>query len=70
MMAIVGPLTAIVAFVVMQLAFGAADRGGSATLLLQIIGFVAFLLWLASALATTVGIIGATVRTVRQRQSG
>ncbi|MGA9360002.1 MAG: DUF2510 domain-containing protein, partial [Mycobacterium sp.] len=43
-MAIAGPIAAFVTFVIMQLAFGAADSGGSGTLMFQIIGFVAFLL--------------------------
>ena len=66
-MAIAGPPTAIVTFVLMQLAFGAADSAGSPTLLFQIVGFVLFLVWLASIAATIVGIVGAIVRSVRQR---
>jgi hypothetical protein len=65
-MAIVGPPTSIVAFVVMQLAFGAANSAGSGTLWFQIVGFALFLVWLASIVATIVGIIGAVVRSVRQ----
>ncbi|OBG25435.1 DUF2510 domain-containing protein [Mycobacterium sp. E3198] len=66
-MAIGGPPTAIVTFILMQLAFGAANRGGSGTLIFQISGFVLFLLWLASAVATIVGVVGAIVRSVRQQ---
>jgi hypothetical protein len=66
-MAIGGPITALVTYVIMQLAFSAADSGGSGTLIFQIIGFVAFLLWLASVVATIVGIIGTVVWAVRQR---
>jgi len=63
-MAIGGPIIAVVSFVLMQLAFGAAADSGYATF--QIIGFVLFLVWLASIPATIVGIIGAIVRSVRQ----
>ncbi|MGF2944206.1 hypothetical protein [Mycobacterium sp. HUMS_1102779] len=66
-MAIAGPVIALVSFILMQLAFGAADSGGSGTLLFQILGFVLFLVWLASIPATIVGIIVAIVRSVGQR---
>ncbi len=65
-MAIVGPVIALVSFVLMQLAFGAANSAGSGTLWFQIIGFVLFVVWLASILAMIVGIIGAIVRSVKQ----
>jgi len=68
-MAIVGPVIAFVTFILMQLAFGAADSAGGGTLWFQIIGFVLFLVWLASIAATIVGIIGAIVRSVRQNRS-
>jgi heme exporter protein D len=54
----------------MQLAFSAANSAGSGSLWFQIAGFVLFLVWLASMVATIVGIIGAVVRSVRQHRSG
>ena len=69
-MAIVGPVIALVTFVIMQLAFGAADSAESGILWFQILGFVSFLVWLASIVATIVGIIGTVVRSVRQNRSG
>jgi Protein of unknown function (DUF2510) len=66
-MAIAGPVTSIVTYVLMQLSFDAADSGRYWFILVfQIVGFVLFLVWLASNVATTVGIIGAIVRSVRQ----
>ncbi|WP_319436266.1 hypothetical protein [Mycobacterium sp. RTGN5] len=55
-------------FVLMQLAFGAAT-GGSNSLLFEIVGFVLFAMWLASVVATIVGIIGVVVWGVRQLRS-
>jgi hypothetical protein len=60
-MACAGPVTFIVTYFLMQLAFGAADSAGGA-LGFQIVGFVLFLVWLASIAATIVGIIGTVVR--------
>ena len=65
-MAIAGPLTALVTFILMQLAFGAGSHEGSWTQSLQMLGFVFFVLWLASIVATIVGIIALIVRSVRQ----
>ncbi|HRD12003.1 MAG TPA: hypothetical protein PLI79_09090 [Mycobacterium sp.] len=52
----------------MQLAFNAAASGdatgGSGALFFEILGFVMFILWLASVLATIVGVWG-----VKQLQS-
>lgn len=66
MMAITGPVVAIVTFVLMQLAFGAAAGAGSGSLWFEIVGFVLFVIWLASLVATIVGIIGTVVWGVRQ----
>lgn len=65
-MAITGPVIAPVTFVLMQLAFEAGDSAESGTLWFQIGGFVLFLFWLASIVATIVGIVGAIVRAVRR----
>jgi hypothetical protein len=71
LMAIAGPVTGIVTFVLMQLAFGAAaDSAGSGSLWLEIVGFLLFVVWLASIVATIVGIIGAVVRRVGQHRTG
>lgn len=68
MLAIIGPVVAIVAFVLMQLAFGAAADGtGSGSLWLEIVGFVLFVVWLASIVVTVVGVIGALVRLLGAR---
>jgi hypothetical protein len=71
-MAIAGLPTALAAFIAMQCAFSAA--GGSADgspwqLPLQIIGEVLFLVYLASLVAILAGVIGAIVRSIRQRRS-
>ena len=55
-----------VTYIPMQLAFGAAESGGSGTLWFEIIGFVSFLAWLASVTAIIVGIVGTVVWGVRQ----
>ena len=56
-------VTAIVAFVAMQLAFGAAAND---SLFPNIIGFALFGLWLASIGGFLVGLIGAIVHVVRK----
>jgi hypothetical protein len=60
-MAGAGAIGVILWFVVMQLAFGAA-QGPPAALVFEIVGFVAFLLWLACAVVTVVGLVGALWR--------
>jgi uncharacterized membrane protein YccF (DUF307 family) len=49
--------------------FGAANSVGSGALWFQVVGFVLFLVWLASIVATIVGIIGTVVRSVRHHRS-
>ena len=56
LMAIASAVTCLIAFVLMQLAFGAAGNAGA--LAFEILGFVLFVLFLASAVTTLVGIIG------------
>jgi len=66
-MAIAGAVTFIVMYLLMQLSYDPAAGGVPG------LGFVAlavFLIWLASILATLVGIIGTVVRSVRQGKSG
>lgn len=65
-LAIAGSITALVTFAFMQVAFGAADSAGSGQLWFQIVGSVFFLGWLASIVATLVGVIGGIVWGVRQ----
>jgi hypothetical protein len=62
-LAIGGAVTCVIAFILMQLAFGAAGDDGP--LVFEILGFVLFVLFLASAAATLVGLIGTVVRLVR-----
>jgi hypothetical protein len=69
-MAIAGPVTFIVSFVLMNLAFSAAESAGSGSLWFNVAGFVLFVVWLASIVATIVGIVGTVVRIVRQHPSG
>src|ERR1700732_5075766 len=64
-MAIAGPVTFIVSFVLMNLAFDAAEGAGSGSLWFNVAGFVLFVVWLASIVATIVGIVGTVVRIVR-----
>jgi hypothetical protein len=58
--------TGIVAFILMQLAFGAAADGGGSSLVFEICGFALFIVWLASAIGFLVGIIGTIVRLAQQ----
>ena len=60
-MAGAGAIGVILWFVVMQLAFGAA-QGPPAALVFEIVGFGSFGLWLASGVVTLVGLVGALVR--------
>lgn len=53
-------LAGFVAFILMQLAFGAADNG--AALLFEIVGFALFIVWLASIVGFIVGLVGIIVR--------
>jgi hypothetical protein len=69
-MAVAGPVTFIVTFILMQLAFGASASAGFGSLWFQVVGYVLFLVWLASIVATIVGAIGTVVRSVRQHRSG
>ncbi|MDT5352921.1 MAG: hypothetical protein QOJ56_1453 [Mycobacterium sp.] len=61
MLAIGSVVTGFVAFVLMQLAFGAADNG---PVWFEVLGFVLFIVFLASAVGAIVGAIGAIVRLV------
>ena len=61
LMAGAGAIGVILWFVVMQLAFGAA-QGSPAALVFEIVGFGAFVLWLACGVVTLVGLVGALVR--------
>jgi len=54
------PHSHFIAFILMQLAFGAAGSAG--LLAFEILGFVLFVLFLASAATTLVGIIGMLLR--------
>lgn len=65
--AIAGLITAIVAFVPMQVAL---NVHGSGAVVFHIVGLALFLIWLASMVAAIVGIIGAVVRSARQHRSG
>jgi hypothetical protein len=49
----------------MQLAFGAA-AGGDGAVLFEILGFVLFIVWLASVVGFFVGLIGTIYRLVRR----
>ena len=70
-MAIAGLVTCIVTYVLTKLAFAAAERSaGSGSFWFHVIGSALFLVYLASIAATTVGIVGAVVRSVRQHRSG
>jgi hypothetical protein len=69
-MAIAGLVTCIVTYVLTKLAFAAAEAAGSGSVWFHVIGSALFLVYLASIAATTVGIIGAVVRSVRQHRSG
>ena len=60
-MAGAGARGVILWFVVMQRAVGAA-QGPPAALVFEIVGFVALLLWLACAVVTVVGLVGALWR--------
>ena len=57
-------VTCAVAFILMQLAFGAAGSAG--LLAFEILGFVLFVLFLASGAMTLVGLIGMLVLLVRR----
>ena len=61
LMAGAGAIGVILWFVVMQLAFGAA-QGPPSALVFEIVGFGSFGLWLASGVVTLVGLVGALVR--------
>lgn len=65
-MAIVAPVLFFVTYILMQLAFGAADTAHSGRLMFQIGVFAMFLAGLASIVVTVVGIVGAILRTVRR----
>ena len=60
LLAIGSAVTCLIAFILMQLAFGAAGSDGP--LEFEILGFVLFRLFLASAATTLVGIIGMLLR--------
>ncbi len=62
-MLIAGSITAIVSFFLMQLALNVHNF---MPLVFHIVGFVLFVVWLASIVATVVGLIGTIVRIVRQ----
>jgi len=69
-LAIAGAVAAIASFVLMQMALNVRSNAGSAPFLFHIVGLVLFLVWLASIVATIVGIVGTVARSVRQRRSG
>ena len=58
-------ITGVVAFILMQLAFGAA-AGGDGALVFEIFGFALFIVWLAAVIGFFVGLIGTIVRLVQQ----
>jgi hypothetical protein len=58
-------ITGVVAFILMQLAFGAA-AGGDGALVFEVLGFGLFIVWLASVVGFFVGLIGTIVRFVQQ----
>jgi uncharacterized membrane protein len=60
-----GSIVAIIAYVVMQQAFWAAD--GPNSLLLEIVGFLFFGLWLVAVVTALVGLVGTIVRLVRKK---
>lgn len=63
---VAGLAVAVVSFVAMQLAFGAASDGDAPVA--EVLGFVAFGIWAAGVVAFLVGVIGAVVRAARNRQ--
>ncbi|HRD12000.1 MAG TPA: DUF2510 domain-containing protein [Mycobacterium sp.] len=64
-MAAGGPVAALIAFVLMQLAFSAAQNGSGA-LFFEIVGFTLFLIWLASIAAMLFGVIAIIVWGVKR----
>jgi hypothetical protein len=68
--AVGGPVTFIVTFILMQLAFGADAGAGSGSLVFQVVGCVLFLVWLPGGVATLVGAIGTAARSIGQRRIG
>jgi hypothetical protein len=70
-MAIAGLVTAIVTHILSMLAFNATEaRAEPGSFWFPVIGSALFLVFLAGIAATTVGIIAAVVRIVKQRRSG
>lgn len=65
-LAIAGPVVAIIAFIGAQLAFAAGNDGGAAVLF-QIVGFAAFVVWIAGVVAFLVGVVGMIVQAARKR---
>jgi hypothetical protein len=63
-LAIGSAITCFVAFILMQLAFG-ASTGDGPVLWFEILGFALFIVFLVSAVGTIIGIIGGIVRLVQ-----
>jgi hypothetical protein len=65
MLAVGAFVGALVSFFLMQLLFGAAAGDGS-SLLFEVLGFLAFAVWLCCVVAVIGGVIGAVWRSVRK----